>query len=730
MKLTTLMHPALTALVIVTTIGKLTAAPIAVPDFSFEKTALADGATGGALNVGTNWSAAGNTAAFLGGVYLMNPTNEIFAGTTGDLSPLPAPGDGTNALFMSLGSSKGYAWQDVGVLQSNTTYTLTVAIGLSLSGVGGIGKLALVNGFDPFGSVLAATAIDSSTITPGSFANSNVVFTTGQHVSGHLTILLQGDSGTELIFDNVRLDATATPQAPTTFVPTASPSNTVYAGTATVTLSEDPAGALPLSYKWQSDNGSGGVSFSDVSGATSANYAVNTTAFTPGSPVLYRVIVTNGSGSSTSAPVAVKVITGQPVVTVDTLPASGSDVVGSQVTFTAAFAGSLPISYRWQRDGTDIPGATSATLTLTNLQLTDTAGYSLQASNALGIVSSTASQFTVNPVPDPAGGIVTSIATQTGYGTDGLFTPTWIVSTNSLIAGVAPSNVGVGDFTADGWGSIAVLTDGNVGRLNSPGNGSPDFVTGGINNGAATFGPSVTYTLTGSATGYDLTNVVVYGGWSDGTHDQQKYTVYYSTIARPASFNQITGVDFNPTLPGTVQSATRVTLTSTNGLLARNVAAVKIDFNILQPPVVENGYAGYSEIGLSGVPSAAAPVIAANISPLGGSDVVGSAITFTAAFTSQTPVTYQWRVDKGSGPVNIPGATSTTLILSNLQLTDSGSYSLQASNASGVGVTSSSVFVVNPVPAPDANGVIASPANQYGAAPFATTWTVSTGSLI
>ena len=35
-----------------------TAAPVIVPDFSFEKTSIADGATAGALNVGTNWSAA------------------------------------------------------------------------------------------------------------------------------------------------------------------------------------------------------------------------------------------------------------------------------------------------------------------------------------------------------------------------------------------------------------------------------------------------------------------------------------------------------------------------------------------------------------------------------------------------------------------------------------------------------------------------------------------------
>jgi hypothetical protein len=362
--------------------------------------------------------------------------------------------------------------------------------------------------------------------------------------------------------------------------------------------------------------------------------------------------------------------------------------------------------------------------------LTDTAAYSLQASNALGVVSSTASQFTVNAAPDPVDGVVGSLATQTGFGSEALFIPTWTVSTNNLIAGVTPSNVGVGDFSADGWGSIALLTDSKAGRLNSPGNGSPDFVTAGINNGTATFGPSVTYTLTGSATGYDLTNIVVYGGWSEGNHDQQKYTILYSTVASPTTFNQLAGVDFNPALPGQVQSATRVTLTATNGVLAKNVAAVKLDFNILQPPVVEGGYAGYAEIGLSGVPSVPAPVVAANISPLGGSDVVGSTVTFTAAFTSQTPVTYQWRVDSGSGPVNIPNATNTTLTLSNLQLTDSGSYSLQASNASGATITSASPFVVSPVPDPDVNGVIASPANQYGASPFATTWTVNTNSLI
>jgi hypothetical protein len=77
-------------------------------------------------------------------------------------------------------------------------------------------------------------------------------------------------------------------------------------------------------------------------------------------------------------------------------------------------------------------------------------------------------------------------------------------------------------------------------------------------------------------------------------------------------------------------------------------------------------------------------------------------------------MTYQWRVDKGSGPAAIPGATSSTLTLANLQTTDSGSYSLQAADAYGrIGVTDSSAFVVNDAPDPDGNHVIVSKANQY-----------------
>ena len=108
------------------------------------------------------------------------------------------------------------------------------------------------------------------------------------------------------------------------------------------------------------------------------------------------------------------------------------------------------------------------------------------------------------------------------------------------------------------------------------------------------------YTLAGSVSGYDLTNITVYGGWKDAGRDQQAYTVYYSTVAAPATFILLGIVNYNPANAANVQCATRATLTPASGVLASRVAALKFDFTT---PTTANGYCGYAEINLSGTPS-------------------------------------------------------------------------------------------------------------------------------
>jgi hypothetical protein len=285
------------------------------------------------------------------------------------------------------------------------------------------------------------------------------------------------------------------------------------------------------------------------------------------------------------------------------------------VSFTAAFNSANPPAYQWLKisGGTTntVAGATNTTLMLTNLQSTDTASYQLRATNAFGIAISSASSLTVSSAPAAVNNIITSYAAQTGLGSAATnFVPTWSITPGSLIAGQSPSSVGGGSFSLYFAGVVATLTDGSFGNINYWPNvgSSPTEVTCGTVAGGA--GQSVTYTLSGSTSGYTLTNIVVYGGWGDAGRDQQAYTIYYSKVATPTTFVQLSSANYNPANAAGVQSATRATFTPANGVLATNVAAVKFDFTT---PVPENGYCGYSEISLYGMPTFVKATIPTNV---------------------------------------------------------------------------------------------------------------------
>jgi hypothetical protein len=114
--------------------------------------------------------------------------------------------------------------------------------------------------------------------------------------------------------------------------------------------------------------------------------------------------------------------------------------------------------------------------------------------------------------------------------------------------------------------------------------------------------------LLNATNGYDLTNITVYGGWGDNGRDQQAYTVYYSKVSASTNFSSLATVDYTPAIANGIQSATRVTLTSSTGVLASNVAAVKFDFT---SPASENGYCGYAAITMFGTATIAQAVPAA-----------------------------------------------------------------------------------------------------------------------
>ena len=54
---------------------------------------------------------------------------------------------------------------------------------------------------------------------------------------------------------------------------------------------------------------------------------------------------------------------------------------------------------QWKKDGVSVPGATGATLWLTNVYFTDAGGYVLWATNGMGYTNTAAATFTVMPPP-------------------------------------------------------------------------------------------------------------------------------------------------------------------------------------------------------------------------------------------------------------------------------------------------------------------------------------------
>ncbi len=133
---------------------------------------------------------------------------------------------------------------------------------------------------------------------------------------------------------------------------TQNPVNATINAGQTTTFTVAATGSAPLVYQWQKDGAS-------ISGATSSSYTTPT-AVAGDNGSQFRCIVSNGAGSDTSSSATLTVRT-PPVITQH--PANATVNLGGTATFTVVATGTAPLSHRWQKNQTDIPGATSASYT-------------------------------------------------------------------------------------------------------------------------------------------------------------------------------------------------------------------------------------------------------------------------------------------------------------------------------------------------------------------------------
>ncbi|MCL4181642.1 MAG: immunoglobulin domain-containing protein [Verrucomicrobia bacterium] len=86
-------------------------------------------------------------------------------------------------------------------------------------------------------------------------------------------------------------------------------------------------------------------------------------------------------------------------------PRSQTRFVGQSVRFHVTASGSPPLDYQWRHNGVDLPGATNATLILSNLTPADAGRYSVAVANPLSSVVSPEARLTVLPL-GPAAALV------------------------------------------------------------------------------------------------------------------------------------------------------------------------------------------------------------------------------------------------------------------------------------------------------------------------------------
>jgi hypothetical protein len=328
------------------------------------------------------------------------------------------------------------------------------------------GFTALVNQQSMMSSNTTVGFLNPALYAIGKGANYTTAFhdiTTGNNFSSSSTNKFSAVTGYDLCTgwgtpNGTNLINILAPPAP--WISSQPQSQTVTVGSA-VTFSLAASGCQPLSYKWRRN----GV---NISGATSASYAIPSVKTNQAGS--YTVVVSNASGTATSSN-AVLTVNVPPSITVQ--PQSLSVNAGNNVTNSVTASGTAPLSYQWYQNNSPIPGATAASYTITGVQPTNAGDYMVTVSNVAGMVGSTNATLTVQFAPvitgQPqsqnlsVGQSVTLMVVATGVPP-----PTYLWKFNgAIIPGATSNTYTLGSFEPTDVGTYAVVVSNSLGRVTS-----------------------------------------------------------------------------------------------------------------------------------------------------------------------------------------------------------------------------------------------------------------------
>ena len=443
-------------------------------------------------------------------------------------------------------------------------------------------------------------------------------------------------------------------------------SQIVYAGS-NVSLSVASSGTAPIAYGWNFNGAA-------ISGAT--NSTLNLTNVQSPLAGNYAVVLTNPYGRATSSIAVLQVISTPPSFVLQ--PQSQSVYLGNDVRFPAVVSGSPALAYQWRLNGTNLAGATSNALALTNVQANQAGSYSLLVTNYAGAVASSNAVLTVlaSACVAPPTNLVGWWSGE-GNGNNVTGSNHGILATNISFV---PGKVGQAfAFTGTGTVQIADAPNLNFSRTSSmtmelwacrTGLQTTMHLMGKRQPGCG----SIAYQMSFDPTG--LLFVTDNGAVRTGVQMPMNKWIYLSGTFDGATLRFYTN--------GVLAATGTGTLGPTNNapLIIGGSDACPPFVGLLDEVTLYNRVLSAAEIlsiynASTRGKCVLAPAFVTN--PQSMTVSAGTNVTFTPSLAGSYPFVYQW-TENGTA---IPGATNSSLSLSNVSSAGSGAYRLTVLNPAG-----------------------------------------------
>jgi hypothetical protein len=375
------------------------------------------------------------------------------------------------------------------------------------------------------------------------------------------------------------------------------------------------------------DNNGNRISYRYVAAANSI-----TLSWTPQQPASIHAYGFANYEATTPVPPS---ITGQ--------PASQCVQAGQTAVFKVAAVGSDPLTYQWKKDGIDLDGEVSATLTIPDVDSSKAGVYTVVVHNDLDTVTSAGAKLEI--------------------GLNSLVNPSFEANSFTAFPGYVSGN---GPIT--GWDALG-------GHGLNPASGSPFADNGAIPNGVQVAfmqaDGAMSQIVGGFTPGLDY-YVVYYENARSGPSPALEVKIADTTIVAAHLVSQVGGNNPYLRVDSDVFTATADTL---------QLSFIKSNPGGDTTALIDN-------VCIIEVPPLTAPTVTVQPKPL--IVQVGESASFTVTAFGSQPFGYQWK----SNGVDIVGATDRTFTIPSAAKVDEAVYSVQVDNSGGTGVSSGAKLTV------------------------------------